>query len=111
MLRFVGVKTIYISDLTSITLKKGDSTWGQLALFRPGGNLATDGVAFRSDANNIAEKIANYLNTTINESKSIKTSPTNDSPADEIRKLKTLLDENIITQEEFDAKKKQLLGL
>lgn len=31
--------------------------------------------------------------------------------ADEIRKFKSLLDDGIITQEEFDAKKKQLLGL
>ena len=30
---------------------------------------------------------------------------------DEIEKLKRLLDNGIITQEEFDAKKKQLLGL
>lgn len=33
------------------------------------------------------------------------------SSADEIRKFKELLDSGIITQEEFDAKKKQLLGL
>ncbi len=33
------------------------------------------------------------------------------SNADEILKYKRLLDEGIITQEEFDAKKKQLLGL
>ena len=33
------------------------------------------------------------------------------SPADEIRKYKGLLDDGIITQEEFEAKKKQLLGL
>ncbi len=33
------------------------------------------------------------------------------SNADEIRKYKALLDENIITQEDFDKKKKQLLGL
>ena len=33
------------------------------------------------------------------------------SPFDAIRKYKELLDEGIITQEEFDAKKKQLLGL
>jgi len=33
------------------------------------------------------------------------------SPADEIRKFKDLLDEGIITQEEFDTKKKQLLGM
>lgn len=33
------------------------------------------------------------------------------SAADEIKKFKELLDMDIITQEEFDAKKKQLLGL
>ena len=33
------------------------------------------------------------------------------SAADEILKFKKLLDEGIITQEEFDLKKKQLLGL
>lgn len=31
--------------------------------------------------------------------------------ADEIRNLKGLLDDGILTQEEFDAKKKQLLGI
>ena len=33
------------------------------------------------------------------------------SEADELKKYKELLDSDIITQEEFDAKKKQLLGL
>ena len=33
------------------------------------------------------------------------------SSASEIREFKQLLDDGIITQEEFDAKKKQLLGL
>ena len=33
------------------------------------------------------------------------------STADEIRKLKALLDEGILTQDEFDAQKKKLLGL
>ena len=33
------------------------------------------------------------------------------TPADELKKYKELLDSGIITQEEFDAKKKQLLGL
>ena len=33
------------------------------------------------------------------------------SNADELKKYKELLDSGVITQEEFDAKKKQLLGL
>ena len=35
----------------------------------------------------------------------------NQSNADELKKFKELLDSGVITQEEFDAKKKQLLGL
>ena len=35
----------------------------------------------------------------------------NQSSADELKKYKELLDMGVITQEEFDAKKKQLLGL
>lgn len=35
----------------------------------------------------------------------------NNSNADELKKYKELLDSGVITQEEFDAKKKQLLGL
>lgn len=33
------------------------------------------------------------------------------SPVEEIRKYKALLDDGIISQEEFESKKKQLLGL
>jgi len=33
------------------------------------------------------------------------------SPAEELKKFKELLDMGIISQEEFDAKKRQLLGL
>ena len=39
------------------------------------------------------------------------TEQTSFSPADELRKYKELLDSGVITQEEFIAKKKQLLGL
>ncbi|MBR3588760.1 MAG: SHOCT domain-containing protein [Clostridia bacterium] len=35
----------------------------------------------------------------------------NNSEADELKKYKDLLDNGVITQEEFDAKKKQLLNL
>lgn len=39
------------------------------------------------------------------------TTPSSTDAFDQIRKLKSLLDDGILTQEEFDAKKKQLLGL
>lgn len=40
-----------------------------------------------------------------------QTKTASDSPADELKKFKELLDMGVITQEEFDAKKQQLLGL
>ena len=54
--------------------------------------------------NILAQKINERQNKTVNEA------PKSDS-MDDIVKLKSLLDAGIITQEEFDAKKKQLLGL
>ena len=39
------------------------------------------------------------------------TAPKSESVADEIKKFSDLKDQGILTQEEFDAKKKELLGL
>ena len=44
-------------------------------------------------------------------SKNVLIRESNNSNADELKKFKELLDQGIISQEEFDAKKKQLLGL
>lgn len=64
-----------------------------------------------------AEKIASALeiivkeNETANSGQHENSQSSGSDAADEIRKFKGLLDDGIITQEEFDAKKKQLLGL
>jgi hypothetical protein len=57
------------------------------------------------DYNNIAAKLDQiiYSNT--------QGSASADSNADELRKFKGLLDDGIISQAEFDEKKKELLGL
>ena len=55
----------------------------------------------------LSEKINERQTKTENE---LKTTPESNS-MDDLVKLKSLLDSGIITQEEFDAKKKQLLGL
>ncbi len=52
-------------------------------------------------------KFSKKLFSTIKEDKK----PSTQSNYDEVKKLKELLDIGAITQEEFDAKKKQLLGL
>lgn len=58
--------------------------------------------------------ISNLLIQRQNQSQKTITTITQEIPlsnADEIKKYKDLLDSGVITQEEFDAKKKQLLGL
>ena len=63
------------------------------------------------------EEIASYIKNKMEQYKVAKVAPpttiiqNNDSAADELKKFKELLDMGVITQEEFDAKKKQLLGL
>ena len=64
------------------------------------------------------KEIGDILSKTINEiqastatSQVGTASPTQSNSIDDLIKLKDLLDAGIITQEEFDAKKKQLLGL
>ena len=60
---------------------------------------------------NLAIKIRKIVDEYESESKTERVTISPLSGADEIKKCKELLDAGIITQEEFDAKKKQLIGL
>ena len=64
--------------------------------------------AAQNNARDIIAKLT-LITKSINDEKTDKPSTT--SGVDEIMKYKELLDKGILTQEEFDAKKKQLLGL
>ena len=69
-------------------------------------------IIMQDKINNIV-KPKTYVNTAVN-SDTVSATKVNASAigiADEIKKYKELLDEGVITQEEFDAKKKQLLDL
>lgn len=80
------------------------------------GNIETQGgflaaasdentIFFTKEGNEIAKRIKNYM-----EEKIVKSSNNNDS-INELKGFKKLLDEGIITQEEFEAKKKQILNI
>ena len=65
-------------------------------------------------SNEEMEEVNNYIQEKIKEYKKQKNqiqTVSSISSADELKKFKELLDLGIISQEEFDAKKKQLLGL
>lgn len=116
-----GDKTIYYNDLTAVQFKKAGWLAGYIQFSLPGGMESVGGVfAASSDENTIninsyeneiAEKMVAYIQAKIKEARSPKVVSVSTSAADEVIKLKSLLDMGIITQEEFDAKKKQLLGL
>lgn len=71
------------------------------------GKIKTSSFAYK-DAYNAAQEILSVFAITQNKDNEKRESL---SSADEIIKYKKLLDDGIITQEEFEAKKKQLLGL
>ncbi len=118
-----GTKTIPISEIRSIQVKSCGLTVGYIQFGVSGGVENRGGVqAAHSDENTVtfsnysanqqAKDIKNYIENIIvkneNQQKNIIQSISN---ADEIKKYKELLDEGIITQEEFDVKKRQLLGI
>ena len=116
-----GTKTIYFVDCVGIQFKKFSGiTPGFLQFETAGGNVSNNENTFYwsftdKETIKVMEEVAEYCKKRIDETKSSKnassTTIIQPSGADELIKYKQLLDSGIITQEEFDAKKKQLLGL
>jgi len=117
---FKGDKTIYINQITAIQVKPG-TLWtnGYIQITVPGGLESKKGlfdatqdentVIFTKKNNELVDQIKSKIEELISRQ---HTGYINQlSPADEIRKYKELLDDGLITQEEFEKKKKQLLGL
>ncbi len=68
-------------------------------------------VLFGKKLNEEANKMKNFVETKLSQASSATPIIQQASAADELKKFKELLDAGVITQEEFDAKKKQLLGI
>lgn len=81
--------------------------WSGVGVYTSSGKVVFYGLKNSSDVFNVIsellkarqDKPTNVMQTTLK------------SDADELKKYKDLLDSGVITQEEFDAKKKELLGL
>ena len=118
-----GAKTIPMDSIMSVQFKEGN-TWtnGFIQFGIMGGKEAGGGVfsavddentvMIKAAANDDARAIKDYIEDIIlNRSKDKGTVVQQASPAEELKKFKELLDQGVISQEEFDAKKKQILGL
>lgn len=113
---YTGTKEFYYSDLTSVKYVAPTMFMnGFLAVEFPGSeNVETTFWFDRKKKHIVAEfeKAYEYIKKRIGFYKTQKNAVVvQASSADEIKKYKELLDQGIITQEEFDAKKKQLLGI
>ena len=119
-----GTKTVYIQDITSIEFKEPTLfTAGFLQVNFPGKNMdcnpAQPGgdeyavtIGFKKQVPD-ARVVLDCINQLIADYKKQERSQNTGgiSAADELFKFKNLCDMGVITQEEFEAKKKQLLGL
>ncbi len=125
-----GDKTFFYSDLSSIEYRKPSILANGYIKFITAGTKETKqniGIlgntkmnalsdentlilrAFNKEIPKKSEEIYNYIMKKISECKNKNVNIINTSNADEILKFKKLLDESIITQEEFERKKQELL--
>lgn len=119
-----GQKRIPLQNIKAVQLKEGNNwTNGYIQFSILGGIESRGGIMnatkdentlmFRKKDNELAKEIRAFVEEKISEyiNNNNSTIINQLSVADEILKYKNLLDSDIITQDEFDAKKKQLLEL
>ena len=116
-----GDKEFYYSNLTSVQFKQASKLInGYIQFEYPGSHSSANdfnsenSFAFRQAKvdNETAVKAVEFIKSKIREAKNpVSAGATAISAADELKKFKDLLDSGIITQEEFDIKKKELLGI
>ena len=117
-----GEKTIYYSDCIGVQFKKSGFQIGYLQFETAAGIMNNRANNFFNEnpftwdttkqSNEMMEEVSKYAKSRVDYYKTAQnTAVAAVSPADELKKYKELLDMDVITKEEFDAKKRQLLGL
>lgn len=119
---FGGTKEIFYSDIIGVQYKEAGSVVAGYIQFETASGRAKDNFnnenSFTfSDAylkNEVASQVVNFVRAKVREARAPQAAPVQVvqqvSAADELKKLKDLLDAGAITQEEFDEQKKKLLG-
>ena len=118
-----GDKTIYLNHITGIQLKLADEIFGGYIQFTlPGGIESKKGLAaaardensvtfINTKQNDSAKKLKEKIEELVQKARQSTNQIVQVSSADELRKFKQLIDEGVITKDEFDRKKKELLRL
>lgn len=116
-----GDKTIPYSSIVAVQLKKAGMTAGYIQLTLKGGSEAKSGlfqsttdensINFHSGFGGKNNELFSEAKKMIEERINAVNSPAKNSGLDDLEKLAALKEKGIISEEEFQAKKKQLLGL
>lgn len=114
-----GALTIQYKDFDRLEIQEASDSIIGFLRFRNSAfqNNSSEDLVFFYSSNSNMKEVYSYIQEKMNEARnnvvSIETKQSTQqmSVADEILKFKNLLDIGAITQEEFDAKKKELLGL
>ena len=118
--KFSGDKTIYLNQITGIEFKKAGSLFAGYIHFTLPGSISSNtglhgaahsenSILFNKKYNDEAEKVKLKIESLV-QNQSKLNNPTSNDP-DILRKYKQLFDDGIITREEFEAKKKEILGI
>ncbi len=117
----VGTKTYPMKKITGVQYKEPRMTAGYLSIIMSGtkdnmgGMLGAvrdeNSIMFGAKENKLILEIKEFIEYKINHQEENVSSTAMISAADEILKFKQLLDAGVITENEFEAKKKQLLEL
>jgi len=114
-----GTKTIPFFAISAIQFKKSGLTKGYLQFTLPGGNESKRGVyAAVSDENTfmfagqnkIAIEIKDYIEKRMHELRQPQSTTSNHSIADELQKLVDIKAKGILSEEEFQAAKRRIIG-
>lgn len=121
-----GEKIIYYTDVIGVQYKECKLTLGYLQLETSSSSMNNRFSNFFNEntftyttenvSNEVMRQVTNYVNERVAVAKSSGSNiehsvKQSSSIVDELKQLKELLDLGIVTEEEFNAKKKQLLGL
>ncbi len=105
----------HYKDIRAVSQKNGGIIIGGYIHIDTGGNLnqrvdinTPEAIMFRQDKNELSKQIQSFFEQKISEFSNVIQEL---SPADELKKYAKLKEQGIITEEEFNAKKQQLLEL
>lgn len=119
---FGGTKEIFYSDIIGVQYKEAGSVVAGYIQFETASGRAKDNFNNENSftfsdvylKNEVASQVVNFVRAKVREARAPQAAPVQVvqqvSAADELKKLKDLLDAGAITQEEFDEQKKKLLG-